>query len=78
MVIVAICDDSVFKIRLADFLDCKYIIFILSKTIYWLNLHDCALLYRYGKNRLFIVDHDAYDGDRMRFLPQAGRTSNKR
>ena len=55
----------VFKMQLTDFSDCKYITFILSKTIYYLNLHDCALLYSYEKNKLFVVNNDAFAGNRM-------------
>jgi hypothetical protein len=63
--ILMIFTDLVFKMHSIDFLECKYIIFILSKTINYLNLHDCALLYSYEKNRLFVVNNDAFAHYRM-------------
>ena len=48
-----------------------------EKTIYYLNLRDCAILYRYEKNRPFIVSHDPSADHRMRFLPQVGRPTYK-
>ena len=48
---------------------------ILSQSINWLNLHECAIVYAYEKVIFLTYDSLDDDVDRLRFLPYACRSA---